>query len=204
MVNRLIEPSDGTVIVAGRDTRDIEPHVLRRKIGYVLQEVGLFPHMTVEENVGITPRLLGWSAERIHDRVTELLSLVELEPNSVRDRSAHELSGGQRQRVGIARALAADPEVMLLDEPFGALDPITRRKLQRLFLKVRASRGLTAILVTHDVAEAMALGSRVAVMRDGRLLQIGPAAELEREPADEYVRALLSGEGPEDGVEEPS
>ena len=198
MINRLIEPTEGEVRIGEKDTRDVEPHELRRKIGYVLQEIGLFPHMTIEDNVGITPRLLGWDPKRIDERVTELLSLVELDPKLVRKRRATELSGGQRQRVGIARALAADPEVMLLDEPFGALDPITRRKLWGLFRRVREQRSLTAILVTHDVAEAMALGTKVAVMRDGKLIQIGTGPELEREPADDYVRALLSGEGPEE------
>jgi osmoprotectant transport system ATP-binding protein len=194
MINRLIEPTSGTVTVGGKDTRSVPAHELRRRIGYVLQEVGLFPHMTVEENVGITPRLLGWPADEIRARVGELLALVELEPAVFRGRAARELSGGQRQRVGIARALAADPEVMLLDEPFGALDPITRRKLQRLFKRIAAARGLTAVIVTHDVAEAISLGSRLCVMHLGVVQQIGSADELTREPANAYVRALLSGE----------
>jgi len=192
MINRLIEPTSGTVKVDGRDTREVEGHELRRSIGYVLQEVGLFPHMTIEENVGITPRLLGWEKARIEARTRELLSLVELDP-AVGTRRPTELSGGQRQRVGIARALAAGPSVMLLDEPFGALDPITRRTLQKLLLKICAERELTAVLVTHDVDEAKLLGNRIAVMHKGRLLQIGPPAEVAANPADGYVRELLSG-----------
>ncbi len=192
MINRLIEPTSGSVKVDGRDTSGIEGFELRRSIGYVLQEVGLFPHMTVAENVGITPRLLGWEKARIAARVRELLSLVELDPDVVERRSPQELSGGQRQRVGIARALAAGPSVMLLDEPFGALDPITRRALQRLLLKVCGERELTAVLVTHDVDEAKLLGNRIAVMHEGKLLQIGPPAEVAANPANDYVRELLS------------
>jgi osmoprotectant transport system ATP-binding protein len=196
MINRLIEPTSGSVKLDGRDTAGVEGHELRRSIGYVLQEVGLFPHMTVAENVGITPRLLGWEPARIAARVRELLSLVELEPDVVAQRSPQELSGGQRQRVGIARALAAGPSVMLLDEPFGALDPITRRALQRLLQKVCNERELTAVLVTHDVDEAKLLGNRIAVMHEGKLLQIGPPAEVAASPANDYVRALLSGGEP--------
>ena len=194
MINRLIEPTAGRVLLGGRDTASFVSHELRRRIGYVLQEVGLFPHMTVEENVGITPRLLGWPPDKIRQRVGELLDLVELEPGTFRTRAAHELSGGQRQRVGIARALAADPDVMLLDEPFGALDPITRRRLQKLFVAIRGARGLTAVLVTHDVAEAMTIGTRIAVLHKGVLVQEGKADEVARSPRTDYVRALLSGE----------
>ncbi|MBL9021990.1 MAG: ATP-binding cassette domain-containing protein [Myxococcales bacterium] len=194
MINRLIEPTAGRITLGGRDTASMLSHELRRRIGYVLQEVGLFPHMTVEENVGITPRLLGWPAEKIRARVGELLELVELDAATFRGRSAHELSGGQRQRVGIARALAADPEVMLLDEPFGALDPITRRRLQRLFVSIRETRELTAVVVTHDVAEAMLLGTRLAVMHRGVLVQEGKSEEVASAPANDYVRALLSGD----------
>jgi osmoprotectant transport system ATP-binding protein len=194
MINRLIEPTAGRITLGGRDTASLLSHELRRRIGYVLQEVGLFPHMTVEENVGITPRLLGWPAAKIRARVGELLELVELDPTTFGGRSAHELSGGQRQRVGIARALAADPEVMLLDEPFGALDPITRRRLQRLFGSIRETRELTAVIVTHDVAEAMTLGTRLAVLHKGVLVQEGGSEEVASAPANDYVRALLSGD----------
>lgn len=192
MINRLVEPTSGSVRIDGKDTREREPYELRRSIGYVLQEVGLFPHMTVLENVGITLRLLGWSAERIDRRSRDLLDRVELTAARFADRTPDELSGGQRQRVGIARALASEPRVMLLDEPFGALDPITRRALHRLLLSVWKERELTAVLVTHDVDEARRLATRIAVMREGRLVQIGPWADLVRAPADDYVRELLS------------
>lgn len=194
MVNRLVEPSAGRIEVAGRDTRQFAPHELRRTIGYVSQSVGLFPHMTVAENIGITPRLAGWAPKAIARRTSELLALVELDTASFAARWPHELSGGQQQRVGLARALAADPAVMLLDEPFGALDSITRRRLQRLFARIHRARRLTAIMVTHDVNEALKLGSRVGVLHEGRLLQVGSPAELEAEPANAYVRELIHGE----------
>jgi len=194
LINRLVEPSSGSIQVAGRDTREIAPHELRRTIGYVLQGIGLFPHMTVAENIGVTPKLLGWAPEAIAQRTTELLSLVELDQDQIHARFPRELSGGQQQRVGIARALAADPSVMLLDEPFGSLDTITRRRLQRLFGEIHTRRGLTAIFVTHDIDEALRLGTRVAVLRAGRLLQVGTPSELRESPADSYVRALLLGD----------
>jgi osmoprotectant transport system ATP-binding protein len=194
LINRLVEPSEGSIQVAGRDTRQFAPHELRRTIGYVLQGVGLFPHMTVAENIGITPKLIGWAPEKIAHRTTELLRLVELDRDRIDTRFPHELSGGQQQRVGIARALAADPSVMLLDEPFGSLDAITRRRLQRLFSEIHVRRGLTAIFVTHDVDEALRLGTRVAVLRAGRLLQVGTPEKLRAVPADAYVRALLQGD----------
>lgn len=194
LINRLVEPSEGSIQVAGKDTRQFAPHELRRTIGYVLQGVGLFPHMTVAENIGITPKLIGWAPEKIAHRTTELLSLVELDSDRIDTRFPHELSGGQQQRVGIARALAADPSVMLLDEPFGSLDSITRRRLQRLFSEIHARRGLTAVFVTHDVEEALRLGTRVAVLRGGRLLQVATPEKLQAAPADSYVRALLEGD----------
>jgi osmoprotectant transport system ATP-binding protein len=194
LINRLVEPSAGRIHVANKETRQFAPHELRRTIGYVLQGVGLFPHMTVAENIGITPKLIGWAPEKISRRTTELLHLVELDVDRIDTRFPHELSGGQQQRVGIARALAADPSVMLLDEPFGSLDAITRRRLQRLFSDIHARRGLTAIFVTHDVEEALRLGTRVAVLRAGRLLQVGTPSELRAKPLDAYVRALLEGD----------
>jgi osmoprotectant transport system ATP-binding protein len=195
LINRLVEPTAGTITLGGRDTREFEPHALRRKIGYVFQDIGLFPHMTIAENVAITPRLCGWPTDKIARRTEELLRLVELGADVSGERFPHELSGGQRQRVGIARALAAEPEVLLLDEPFGALDPITRRKLQRLLQRIRGTYGFTAVLVTHDVSEAFLLGSRVAVLRSGRLLQLGTPEAIREQPADDYVRAFLSGDG---------
>ena len=194
MVNRLVDPSSGEVKLDGRDVREIAAPALRRTIGYVCQEVGLFPHMTVAENVSIVPRLIGWEDARISQRTTEVLGMVELSAAEIASRFPRELSGGQRQRVGLARALAAQPKVMLLDEPFGALDSITRRKLQRLFQRIARDLDLTAILVTHDVNEALLLGDRVAVLHDGKLLQVGTPAELGQRPANDYVRALLTNE----------
>jgi osmoprotectant transport system ATP-binding protein len=191
MVNRLIEPSAGRVLVAGDDTARLAPHELRRRIGYVFQRIGLFPHLTIAENVGITPSLLGWDAASIRARVDELLELVELEPAAVRDRYPAALSGGQQQRVGVARALAASPGLMLLDEPFGALDPLTRDRLQQSFVRIRRQLGLTAVFVTHDMVEALLLGDRIAVMDQGRLVQVGTPRELMRHPANDYVEQLI-------------
>jgi osmoprotectant transport system ATP-binding protein len=191
MVNRLIEPSAGRIVIDGEDTASVDAHALRRRIGYVFQRIGLFPHMTVAENVAVTLTLLGWDAERVRRRVDELLDLVELSPAAVRDRRPMELSGGQQQRVGVARALAASPRVMLLDEPFGALDPLTRDRLQQSFLTIRRQLALTAMFVTHDMVEALLIGDRIAVMSHGRLVQVGTPRELLRAPADEYVRLLM-------------
>jgi len=190
MINRLVEPDAGRVVVEGRDAASVEPHALRRSIGYVFQGIGLFPHMTVAENVAVPLGLLGWARGRIDARVAELLSLVELGPeHAARFPSA--LSGGQQQRVGVARALAAAPRVMLLDEPFGALDPLTRDRIQRSFDALRRSLGLTAVFVTHDMAEALVLADRIGVMRAGRLVQLGRPEELARSPADDDVARLL-------------
>lgn len=192
MINRLVEPTAGIIEIDGKDNKTIPAHELRRSIGYVLQEIGLFPHMSIEQNVAITLQLLGWPRPKMAARVRELLPLVGLDPAVFCERFPAQLSGGQRQRVGIARALAAHPRVMLLDEPFGALDPITRRSLQRLLLRVWKEIGLTAVIVTHDIQEARVLGSRIAVMREGKLLQIGTFDEIASAPADAYVRSLLS------------
>ncbi|MRG91849.1 ABC transporter ATP-binding protein [Polyangium spumosum] len=192
MVNRLVEATSGRIRVAGEDITRAVPHELRRRIGYVFQALGLFPHLTVAENIGVTPRLLGWDEGRIRARVASLLELVELDPGVITSRFPHELSGGQAQRVAVARALAAEPPVLLLDEPFGALDPLTRERLQASFDGIRKKLGVTAIFVTHDMVEAMTLGDRVAVMKSGELLQVGTASELARAPADPYVKELVS------------
>jgi osmoprotectant transport system ATP-binding protein len=190
MINRLVEPDAGHVTIDGQDTASLEPHVLRRSIGYAFQGVGLFPHLTVAENAAVPLRLAGWPRERIQARVDELLALLELD-GSLLARFPAELSGGQQQRVGVARALAASPRVILLDEPFGALDPLTRDRLQGSFDGLRRRLGLTAVFVTHDVAEALVLADRIGVMRAGRLVQIGSPAEIARQPADEDVARLL-------------
>jgi osmoprotectant transport system ATP-binding protein len=192
MVNRLIEPTSGEIVIDGRSARELAPHLLRRKIGYCFQRVGLFPHLTVGENVAITPLLVGWERGRIVRRVDELLALVELDPGAFRDRRPHELSGGQQQRVGVARALAAEPELLLLDEPFGALDPLTRDRLQQSFRDIQRRLGVTAIFVTHDMVEALLLADRIAVMDAGRLLQLGTAADLLQRPASDIVRELMA------------
>ncbi len=191
MINRLIEPTAGTVRIDGTETSTIPGPELRRRVGYVFQQVGLFPHMTVAENVGVTPALLGWSSDRIGARVDELLTLVELDRSGVRDRYPDGLSGGQQQRVGVARALAGDPSILLLDEPFGSLDPLTRQRLQDSLVRIRREVGLTAVFVTHDMVEALLLGDRIAVMHAGRLVQVGTPHELLTAPADGYVRQLM-------------
>ncbi len=192
MVNRLIEPDSGCVRIDGRDTRERAPHELRRGIGYCFQQVGLFPHLSVARNIAITPQLLGWSAARVDERVDELLRLVELDPTGFRERRPSQLSGGEQQRVGLARALAAEPAVVLLDEPFGALDPLTRDRLQRWFTELRRRLGFTAIFVTHDMVEALVLGDRIAVLDRGRLAQVGTPAELLGAPADASVADLMA------------
>jgi osmoprotectant transport system ATP-binding protein len=174
LVNRLLEADAGEVRVLGRATREWDPIRLRRSVGYVIQEVGLFPHMTVAENIALVARLEGWADDRAATRVRELLELIGLPPAEYASRWPDELSGGQRQRVGVARALAIDPPVLLMDEPFGALDPVTRRQLQHEFRRIQARLRKTVILVTHDLGEAMALGNRVGVMADGRLIWCGP------------------------------
>jgi osmoprotectant transport system ATP-binding protein len=190
LVIRLIEPLSGSVIVDGRDTREWDPIALRRRTGYVLQEVGLFPHMTVARNVAVVPTLERWPATRIDARLRELLALVALDPDEFIERSPDELSGGQRQRVGLARALAVDPPVMLMDEPFGALDPITRVELHREFRRIQATVRKTVLFVTHDMREACALADRIGVLHAGRLVACGTPAAL-RASSDPFVRLLL-------------
>jgi osmoprotectant transport system ATP-binding protein len=190
MINRLIEPSSGRVLLDGRDTRSEPAHLLRRRIGYVIQGYGLFPHRTVAENIATVPRLLGWDTARIEARVRELLTVFALDPATYAHALPYQLSGGQQQRVGVARALAAEPVVLLMDEPFGALDPIIRAKAQADLLDIQGRFGTTVVLVTHDMDEAFMLGDRVAVMSGGRLLQYDRPAELLVHPADPFVSRM--------------
>lgn len=189
-INRLIQPDAGEVRIAGEAASAGPAHLLRRKIGYVFQEIGLFPHLSVAENIAITPKLLGWDAARIAERVRTLLDLVALPPE-VAARAPAELSGGQRQRVGVARALAAEPAIMLMDEPFGALDPLTRDQLGSDYRALHERLGLTTLMVTHDMAEAVLLADRIVVLANGRILADGAPAELLATSADPEVRALL-------------
>ena len=194
MVNRLIEPSGGSILIDGHDVMQEEPTALRRRIGYVIQQVGLFPHQTIAENVGTVPRLLGWTPDRIAARTEELLALVGLEPSRFAPRYPAQLSGGERQRVGVARALAAEPPVMLMDEPFGAVDPIVRDRLQNEFLRIQRDQGTTVLFVTHDIDEAIKLGDRVAVMRAGKLVQFSPPGELLAHPANDFVAQFVGSD----------
>ena len=195
MINRLIEPSAGRILIDGQNVLERDPVELRRHIGYVIQNVGLFPHQNIRTNIGTVPRLLGWDKSRINARADELLDLVGLEPARYAKRYPHELSGGQRQRVGVARALAADPLVLLMDEPFSAVDPIARGRLQEEFLKLQATVRKTIVLVTHDIDEAVRLGDRIAVLAEGgKLLQYAPPAELLSSPVSAQVADFVGAD----------
>ena len=195
MVNRLIDPTDGRITIDGRDIMDIPAVDLRRKIGYVIQQVGLFPHLTVAENVAVVPRLLGWGAERTRTRVDELLEIIGLEPAEYRSRYPAALSGGERQRIGVARALAADPPVMLMDEPFGAVDPIRRDRLQNEFLRLQARLRKTIVFVTHDVDEAIKMADRIAILqRGGTLAQYDTPDAILANPASEFVERFVGAD----------
>ncbi|MBK9180035.1 MAG: betaine/proline/choline family ABC transporter ATP-binding protein [Acidimicrobiales bacterium] len=195
MVNRLIEPTSGRILLGGDDVTHVDPVQLRRRIGYVIQHVGLFPHQTIGANVATVPRLLRWDRARIRDRVDELLQLVGLDPPTYRDRYPHQLSGGQQQRVGVARALGADPPVLLMDEPFGAIDPITRDRLQNEFLRLQAELGKTVLFVTHDVEEAVKLGDRIAILAEGGVLaQTGTPSEILAGPASDFVADFVGAD----------
>ena len=191
MINRMEEPDSGRIEVGGRDVTKIDPVALRRSIGYVIQQVGLFPHMTISENVATVPKMLGWDTARIAKRVDELLALVHMDPSVYRNRFPRELSGGQKQRVGVARALAADPPVMLMDEPFGAIDPITRAKLQDEFLRILKELKKTIVFVTHDIDEAIRMGSRIAILRAGKVVQYDTPERILARPADAFVEAFI-------------
>ena len=195
MVNRLIDITEGDIRIGGQSVRSIEVTELRRGIGYVIQQTGLFPHMTVADNVGTVPRLLGWPKQRIRERADELLDLVDLPAQDYRDRYASQLSGGERQRVGLARALAADPPAMLMDEPFGALDPITRARLQRELLRIHTAVRKTVIFVTHDIDEAIMMGDRIALLRPGgRLAQYDTPDAILAAPADDFVASFVGAD----------
>ncbi len=194
MVNRLIDPTSGSVVIDGEPTTERDPIALRRGIGYVIQQVGLFPHLTVEDNVRIVPSILGQSAAETSERVDELLRLVGLDPAEYRKRFPRQLSGGQQQRVGLARALAANPSILLMDEPFGALDAITRGRMQEELLRIQREMRRTILFVTHDVEEAFKLGEQIAVMSEGKLMQVGTPIELLSAPANEFVRRLIGAD----------
>ena len=191
MINRLIEPSGGQILIDGQDVMELRPEELRRRVGYVIQQIGLFPHLTIAQNVATVPELLGWPKARTRERVRELLALVELEPDQFADKRPSQLSGGQQQRVGVARALAADPPVLLMDEPFGALDPLARDKLQEAFREIQQELKKTIVMVTHDIDEALKLGDKVALMEAGSLAQFGTPDDLVRRPDSAFVQQFL-------------
>jgi osmoprotectant transport system ATP-binding protein len=194
MVNRTVEMSEGDIFIGEQSVRERNPAQLRREIGYVIQQIGLFPHRTIAENIGAVPQLLGWRKDRTAARAAELLALVGLDPD-LADRYPAQLSGGQQQRVGVARALAADPLVMLMDEPFGAIDPINRERLQNEFLRLQAEIGKTVLFVTHDIDEAIKMGDRIAIMREGgKVAQYATPAELLMDPADEFVEDFVGAD----------
>jgi osmoprotectant transport system ATP-binding protein len=191
LINRLIPLTSGSISVDGKDIMTLNPIELRRQIGYVIQQVGLFPHMTVRDNIATVPKLLGWTKAKIDERVDELLGLVNLDPKEFRDRYPRQLSGGQAQRIGVARAMAANPTTMLMDEPFGAIDPINREVLQDEFLRIQAKLKKTIIFVTHDINEAIKMGQRVVLLQDGQLVQAGLPDELLNRPANEFVKSFV-------------
>jgi osmoprotectant transport system ATP-binding protein len=192
LINRLIEPTSGRIILEGEDVTDVNPDKLRRRIGYVIQQVGLFPHQTISDNIATVPKMLGWDSPRIKSRVDELLSMVGLEPATYRERYPKHLSGGQRQRAGVARALSADPPVMLMDEPFGAIDPITRDRLQNEFLRLQETIRKTIIFVTHDIDEAIKMGDRIAILREGSAIaQYDTPERILSAPTDDFVADFI-------------
>lgn len=193
MINRLIEPTEGTIYINGKNIKETDPVKLRREIGYVIQQIGLFPHMTIQQNISLVPRLLKWPEEKQRERAKELLQLVDM-PEEFLDRYPHELSGGQQQRIGVLRALAADQPLILMDEPFGALDPITRDSLQDELKKLQKELGKTIVFVTHDMDEAIKLADQIVIMRDGKLVQTGTPDEILREPANEFVETFIGKE----------
>jgi len=194
MINRLVEHDQGMVLFQGEQIRAFKPEDLRRRMGYAIQSIGLFPHWSVARNIATVPQLLRWPRERIAARVDELLALLDLEPALYRERYPHQLSGGQQQRVGVARALAADPEVLLMDEPFGALDPISRQALQHELMRIHRASRKTIVMVTHDIGEALHLATRIVLLDRGRIVQAGTPAQLLAHPADDFVREFFGGD----------
>lgn len=195
MINRIIEPSEGTILVNGKHARQMNAVKLRRTIGYVIQQIGLFPHMTIQQNIGVVPRLLGWPRAKIAQRADELIELVGMDPSLYRDRFPRELSGGQRQRIGVARALAADPPVMLMDEPFGAVDPITRDRLQNEFLRLQERLHKTIVFVTHDIDEAIKMGDQIVILQTGgKIQQIGSPDDILANPANDFVADFVGAD----------
>ena len=194
MINRLVTPTSGRILIDGRDTDHVNPVQLRRTIGYVIQQIGLFPNMTVGENIGVVPRLLGWDAVRVRRRAEELLAMLALDPTEFLDRYPHELSGGQAQRVGVARALAADPPVLLMDEPFGAVDPVNREVIQDEFLRMQKALRKTVLFVSHDIDEAVKMADRIAILRAGRLEQYAAPDQLLARPANDFVAGFVGSD----------
>jgi osmoprotectant transport system ATP-binding protein len=194
MINRLVSPTSGKIYIGGKDTDTVDPVELRRGIGYVIQQIGLFPNMTVAENIGVVPRLLGWDAPRRRRRAEELLSLLALPPAAFADRYPNELSGGQAQRIGVARALAVDPPVLLMDEPFAALDPVNREAIQDEFLRMQAKLGKTILFVSHDIDEAVKMATRIAIFSAGRLVQYAAPDEMLAHPADPFVASFVGSD----------
>ena len=195
MINRLIPTDAGTIRVGGEDVTSVPAEALRRRIGYAIQSIGLFPHWTVEDNIGTVPRLLKWRQSRVRDRVSELLELFRLDPPTYRSKYPHQLSGGEQQRVGVARALAADPELLLMDEPFAAVDPITRDALQAELAHIHRATGKTIVFVTHDIEEALRLATRIAIMDSGRIVQLGEPLDILEHPVNDFVRDFLGHQG---------
>jgi osmoprotectant transport system ATP-binding protein len=194
MINRLVTPTSGSVFIGGRDTIDADPVELRRGIGYVIQQIGLFPNMTVAENIGVVPRLLGWPQARRRERAAELLALLAMPPAQFADRYPNELSGGQAQRIGVARALAVDPPVLLMDEPFAALDPVNREAIQDEFLRMQDKLGKTILFVSHDLDEAVKMADRIAIFDSGRLVQFAAPDEMLAHPADAFVAGFVGSD----------
>jgi osmoprotectant transport system ATP-binding protein len=193
MINRMIEPTDGAIRVKNKMVNEFRPELLRRSIGYVIQSIGLFPHMTVEENIATVPKLLGWENSRIKKQTSEMIELVEL-PHDYLKKYPSQLSGGEAQRIGVARALAAEPDILLMDEPFGALDPITRENLQKALLKIQKKLKKTVVFVTHDIDEAVRLASKIVIMRDGQIVQQGTPEEILNSPADRFVSKFVGSD----------